>query len=266
MSQSILRQLFAIIISLALMAIPVQSQAANKIDTVRPAASNRIFKDCPNCPEMVVVPPGSFEMGSNKGADESPVHRVTIDRAFALGKIKVTQGQWKEIMGNNPSDNQSCGDHCPVDNVSWSDAQEFIRKLNARTGKQYRLPSEAEWEYACRAGHHQEYCGGDNVDSVAWYAGNSGNAIHASAAKRANAWGLYDMSGNIWEWVEDSWHDSYHGAPADGSAWQGDGVRRVLRSGAWYLMPHYVRAASRSRVEPVSREYGLGFRVARTLP
>lgn len=230
------------------------------------ALADSIFKDCPDCPEMLIIPPGSFDMGSNKSSDQSPVHRVTIAHSFGMGKTKVTQGQWQAIMGNNPSVFKNCGDTCPVENVSWHDAREFIQKLNARTGEQYRLPSEAEWEYACRAGRQQAYCGSDDVDSVAWYVDNSGNIPHASARKKPNAWGLYDMSGNVWEWVEDSWHDDYNGAPVDGSVWQGNSARRVLRSGAWYLSPPYVRAAFRSSIEPISREYGLGFRLARSLP
>lgn len=248
-------KLFAIIYSaLFLSVIPIQSQAEG------------IFKDCPNCPEMVIIPPGNFEMGSNKSEDQAPVHQVTISKAFAMGRTAVTQGQWNAIMGNNPSNFKSCGDDCPVENVSWNDAQLFIRELNARTGEQYRLPSEAEWEYACRAGARQEYCGSNDIGSVAWYTDNSGNIPHPSSQKTPNAWGLHDMSGNIWEWVEDNWHDNYNGAPADGSAWLGGSNRRVLRSGSWYLSPPYVRAAFRSSIEPSSREYGLGFRLARSLP
>ncbi len=128
-----------------------------------------IIKDCPDCPDMVVIPAGSFNMGSDKGGDETPAHHVTISKAFAIGKTEVTQGQWKAVMGSNPSNFANCGDDCPVEKVSWDDAKQFIQKLNSKTGKQYRLPSEAEWEYACRAGSQTEYCGGDNVDSVAWY-------------------------------------------------------------------------------------------------
>src|SRR5208283_145707 len=112
------------------------------------------FRDCPDCPEMVVIPAGSFDMGSSKG-NEQPVHRVTITKAFLMGKTEVTQGQWRAIMNNNPSSFNNCGDNCPVEIVSWDEVQEFIEKLNAKTGKQYRLPSEAEWEYACRAGEQQ---------------------------------------------------------------------------------------------------------------
>jgi len=233
--------------------------------------AGKIFKDCADCPEMVVIPVGSFDMGSNNGdANEKPVHRVTISRAFAMGKTEVTQGQWKAIMGNNPGKFTNCGDNCPVEQVSWDDAQEFIEALNAKTGKKYRLPSEAEWEYACRAGGQHEYCGSDNLDSIGWYgglakpAGNSGKSTNPVATMQPNAWGLYDMSGNVWEWVEDSYHDNYNGAPADGSAWQEeDGMIRVPRGGSW---SYPQRAAKRGGSESDFRYSTIGFRLARTLP
>jgi formylglycine-generating enzyme required for sulfatase activity len=175
-------------------------------------------------------------------------------------------------MGNNPSKFSDCGDTCPVELVSWNDAKEFIQKLNAKTGKQYRLPSEAEWEYACRAGGHQKYCGSDNVDSVAWYGSEFGNT-HPVAEKQANTFGLYDMSGNVWEWVEDSYHDNYNGAPTDGSAWQGDGAKRVLRGGSWTNNANDSRSSFRLDLDPRNirggigyRNYIGGFRVASTLP
>jgi formylglycine-generating enzyme required for sulfatase activity len=233
----------------------------------------QIFRDCQDCPEMIVIPTGSFEMGSNSGeAIEKPVHRVTINRSFALGKTEVTQGQWKAIMGNNPSKFSSCGDTCPVEQVSWNDAQEFIQKLNLKTGKQYRLPSEAEWEYACRAGGENIYCGSDNLDSVGWYgasANQPGNAGRTNPVglKQANAFGLYDMSGNVWEWVEDSYHDNYNGAPTDGSAWSGDGAKRALRGGSWGFGFQEARAALRGYNVPTNRSStDLGFRLARILP
>lgn len=192
-----------------------------------------------------------------------------------MGKTEVTQGQWKAIIGNNPSKYTNCGDNCPVEQVSWNDAQEFIRKLNTKTGKLYRLPSEAEWEYVCRAGGQQEYCGSDNLDSVGWYGawmkppGNSGNKTNPVAAKQANAFGLYDMSGNVDEWVEDSWHDDYNGAPTDGSAWQRDGAERVFRGGSWIHEPQSARAAGRSGKlgwgKPENRHEFVGFRLVRTL-
>ncbi len=227
----------------------------------------KTFRDCPDCPEMVVIPAGSFEMGANDGdSNERPPHRVTLARPFAIGKTEVTQSQWKAVMGNNPSYFKNCGDTCPVESVSWDDAQQFIRKLNTRTGKHYRLPSEAEWEYACRAGGRHQYCGGDNLDSVAWYDKNSDFKTHPVATKQPNAFGLYDMTGNVREWVEDSYHANYTGAPADGGAWQGDGAERVLRGSTWGCFTQISRAAIRRGFEPAGRFRTVGFRLARMPP
>ena len=227
----------------------------------------RTFKDCPECPNMVVLPAGNFDMGAKEGVGEaSPVHRVSIGLPFAMGKTEVTQGEWKAVMGNNPGNFKNCGDTCPVEQVSWNDAKDFVQKLNAQTGRQYRLPSEAEWEYACRAGAQQKYCGGDKVDDVAWYSKNSGDHPHPVAAKLANTWDMRDMSGNLWEWVEDSFHADYAGAPIDGTAWQGDGTQRVLRGGSWSQISELVGATVRSGAAPALRDYYYGFRVARMLP
>lgn len=245
----------------------------------------QVFKDCADCPDMVVVPAGSFDMGSNDKSvseyvNESPAHRVIIAKAFAMGKTEVTQGQWKAVMGSNPSHFKSCGDTCPVELVSWTDAKEFIQKINAKTGKEYRLPSEAEWEYACRAGSEYKSCGSDNTDSVAWYENNSNKATHPAATKLANSWGLYDMSGNVWEWVEDCFHPNYIGAPTDGSAWtEGNSGVHVIRGGAWNSVserpPHggswsyntegSLRVTTRNFIHSDDRGEHLGFRVARTL-
>ena len=133
-----------------------------------------------------------------------------------MGRYEVTQAQWQAVMGNNPSNFKGC-DQCPVETVSWDDAQEFIRKLNAQNdGYKYRLPSEAEWEYACRAGTTGDYAG--NLDEMAWYGKNSGGKTHSVGQKQANGLGLYDMHGNVWEWVEDRYHHNYNRAPTDGSA------------------------------------------------
>lgn len=255
--------LFAVI-SLQAYAKEERKQGANSS-----TKAGTIMKDCAKCPELVVIPPGSFDMGSNDEPNEMPVHRVTISHAFALSKTEVTQGQWKSIMGNNPSKFANCGDNCPVEQVSWDDVQEFIEKLNTKTGKKFRLPSEAEWEYACRAGGQHKFCGGDDMDSLGWYGGlakpvgNSGPTTNPVATKQANAFGLYDMSGNVWEWVEDVYHDNYNGAPTDGSAWQGESLLHVPRGGSWsYLQP----ASKRGGSEPDYRFSTIGFRLARSLP
>ena len=226
------------------------------------------FKDCEECPEMVVIPPGDFRMGSDHGDDdEKPIHTVLIARPFALAKTEVTQAQWRAIMGSNPSQFTNCGDSCPVEKISWEDAQEYVRRLSAKTGKTYRLPSEAEWEYACRAGGTQAYCGGDNLDQIAWYTENSKGTPHPVGGKRPNAFGLHDMTGNVWEWVEDCYGTSYDGAPADGGPWTPRECRRGLRrGGSWDSEPRISRASNRYWDEPSDRFSFYGFRPARTLP
>lgn len=215
---------------------------------------------------MVVIPAGEFQMGSKESDDEQPIHKVSVKK-FALGRTEITQGQWRAVMGNNPSRFSSCGDNCPVETVSWNDAQEFIKKLSAKTGEQYRLPSEAEWEYACRAGSQKEFCDGEYMDIVSWYAENSGQKTHPVGRKQPNAFGLYDMSGNVWEWVQDSWHINYTGAPVDGSAWQDNVVGSfLLRGGSWDNLWQNIRAASRTRSGPMYSFNMVGFRVARMLP
>jgi formylglycine-generating enzyme required for sulfatase activity len=219
-------------------------------------------------------------MGSDDGGlDEKPMRRVSVS-SFALAKTEVTQGQWRAVMGNNPSFYSSCGDDCPVENVSWDDAQDFVGRISEKTGQTYRLPSEAEWEYACRAGGRHDYCGSDNVDAVAWYQNNSmefksrllsasewvGGQTSQVAKKQANAWGLFDMSGNLWEWVEDCYYGNYVGAPTDGSAWtSGACKQRVLRGGSWNVNPRGARSTSRYRLDTTYRFSNFSFRPARII-
>ncbi len=210
--------------------------------------------------EMIFVPGGSFKMGSPKGDGfdkEKPQHDVTVP-GFYIGKYPITQAQWEAVIGKNPSHFK--GDPAlPVENVSWNDAKKFCEKLARMTGKAYRLPSEAEWEYACRAGTTGKYAG--DLDTMAWYDQNSSFKTHPVGQKQPNAFGLYDMHGNVWEWCEDVWHDNYNGAPTDGSAWLigGDSSYRVLRGGSWYDHGDVCRSAYRNCNRPVVRSYG--FRV-----
>jgi len=232
------------------------------------------FRDCQQayCPEMVVIPSGRFTMGSNDYGSEKPAHQVDI-RAFALGKYEVTQGQWKAVMGENPSGFKECGDNCPVENVSWNDIQQYLQKLNRLTGQQYRLPSEAEWEYAARAGSTREYSWGDDIGGNNANCGECGSSWDNKSTSpvgsfRANAFGLHDMHGNAREWAQDVWHDNYYqGAPTDGSAWLngGDQSGRVLRGGSWKSNPFNLRAANRDLGAPDLRNSYVGFRVARTV-
>ncbi len=243
--------------------------------------AGQTFKDCQQayCPEFVVIPSGTFTMGSNEDTDEKPPHNVAI-KSFAMGKYEVTQGQWKAVMGSNPSRFSSCGDNCPVEQVSWDDIQQYIQKLNAKSGQQYRLPSEAEWEYAARAGTKTKYWWGDTASHE--YANYGKDDCCAGLAQGrdqwentapvgqfpANGFGLHDMHGNVWEWVQDYYHDNYSGAPSDGSVWVSGGEQkyRVLRGGSWGSVPAYLRLAIRYRITPDFRSYGYGFRLARTAP
>lgn len=230
-----------------------------------------IVKDCAECPEMVVIPVGSFVMGSTKNADEKPPHAVTV-RRFLMGKTEITQKQWSDIMGSNPSQFAGCGQNCPVERVSWVDAQQFIARLNKKTGQKYRLPSEAEWEYAARAGSTTEWSFGDEgfkLRDYAVYRGNSaGYTTRVVGQKLPNAFGLFDMYGNVWEWTDDCWHENYRDAPSNGSAWKTvcDGFHRVLRGGSWYYnYPESFRSAVRLKYIPDSWSNDIGFRLARDL-
>lgn len=218
----------------------------------------KVFRDCPDCPDMVVVPAGrSLKTGG---------YHVGV-RRLAIGRTEVTQGQWRAVMGSNPSRFADCGDDCPVENVSWNDVQEYVRKLSQQTGQAYRLPSGAEWEYACRSGATQEYCGGDSVEGVAWYTGNSSRKTHAVARKQPNGWGLYDMSGNVWEWVQDCVKKEPVKPVKKETLVTGTcGEARVLRGGSWLTEPPSARAAYSHGDLPVNRSDDSGFRLARTLP
>ncbi len=228
--------------------------------------------------DMVYLPAGKFSMGCLPGPlmilgrdgyctdDEKPPHEVLIT-PFEIGKFEVTQAQWQAVMGSNPSVFNRCGDACPVENVSWDDVQQFVQKLNQQTGKQYRLPSEAEWEYACRANHKSVYCGADDVDVVVWYKSNGEGKTHPAGEKQANAFGLYDMSGNVYEWVEDCWYDNYQDGPNSNAPRLGcaAGAARALRGGSWSNNSRNVRAANRAGSAPSSKNYSIGFRLARSV-
>ena len=223
--------------------------------------------------EFVLIPPGRFMMGANNTEasdptieaiinDKKPAHEVAINYSFYMGKYEVTQAQWQAVMGNNPSKFKGCGG-CPVEQVSWDDAQSFINKLNeSNDGFRYRLPTEAEWEYACRAGTTGDYAG--NLSEMAWYSDNSGGRTHAVGRKRPNAWGLYDMHGNVLEWCQDWYHETYNGAPADGSAWLsgGDQKDRVMRGGSWIGDDaSLLTSAFRDHGAPGIRSQVIGFRL-----
>lgn len=275
----------------------------------------RIFSDCPGCPKMVVIPGGNFIMGSpvaeiGRREDGDPVHRVTI-ASFALGKTEITRGQFSEFV---KATGYRAGNKCwtiddgkyedrsgnwgrvgymqdnshPVVCINWNDARAYTKWLSLKTGKMYRLPSEAEWEYAARGNTTGARYWGDSPATACTYANTADltakELIRASAAWKvhnckdgfaytapvgsfqANAYGLNDMLGNVWEWVEDSYHKNYQGAPADGSAWLNEDKNHVLRGGSWYDAPRYVRSAGRDKAAATRRYDNIGFRVARMLP
>jgi len=231
------------------------------------------FKDPATGIEMVYVKGGCYKMGNafpeNKEdfPEELPVHEVCVDD-FYLGKYEVTQGQWKKIMGSNPSEESSCGENCPVQNVSWNDVQGFISRLNSLSGgSKYRLPTEAEFEYAARSGGKNErYSGGNDVDSVAWYNENSDNKLHPVGTKAPNGLGIYDMAGSVWEWTND-WYGSnyYSSSPRNNPAGPDSGVDRVVRGGCVTGEAYNMRTARRNGYTPDTRRPSLGFRLLRTL-
>jgi len=218
--------------------------------------------------EFVLVPAGTFKMGSTTGdADERPVHQVTISKAFYLGKYEVTQGQWQAVMGTNPS--AFPGDpNRPVDQVSWDEAQAFINKLNAMEGvKLYRLPTEAEWEYAARAGSTTIYSFGNDpkqLGDYAWYRGNAEHHSHPVGQKQPNTWGLHDMLGNVWEWVHD-WEGKYPAGPVTDPKGAESGTYHMRRGCAWNNEANVCRVANRYSVVGYRDDF-IGLRVVRILP
>ncbi len=225
--------------------------------------------------KFVLIPAGNFMMGSppseaDRRANERQ-HSVTISRAFYMQTTEVTQGQWRAVMGSNPSFS-SCGDNCPVEQVSWDDAQEFIRRLNQKEGTdKYRLPTEAEWEYACRAGSTTAWCFGDDerqLGEYAWYKDNYKDnhveRMHPVASRRPNVWGLYDMHGNVGEWCQDFYGDYTSGSVTNPSG-PSSGKMRVARGGCLACKPADLRSARREKGPPDTRSNIVGFRVSRVL-
>ena len=246
-------------------------------DRVSGASEAEAFRDCPTCPELVVIPAGEFRMGSpasevDRREDEGPQHLVTL-RSFALGVKEVTFDEWEACVGGGgcngyrPDDAGWGRGVRPVINVSWEDARAYTSWLSETTGKEYRLPSESEWEYAARAGTTTAFFTGMRIW---WHQANFGRHFGGTTPTRTfrlwpNAFGLYDVHGNVLEWVEDCWHENYVGAPSDGTAWgHGGNCRLVLRGGSWDYRPGYLRSAFRTWALAHHRADRYGFRVART--
>jgi formylglycine-generating enzyme required for sulfatase activity len=242
--------------------------------------SGESFKDCPECPEMVAVPPGGFTMGSpadepERSNSEGPQHEVRIAKPFAVSKFEVTFEEWDACVGSgvcpNVPDRWGRG-QMPAINVSWSDAKRYLGWLSRSAGKEYRLLTEAEWEYAARAGAVTSYSWGADPGKSRANCDGCGSRWDLEQTApvgsfKPNPFGLYDMHGNVWEWVEDRWHDSYQGAPVDGSAWlKGTSPSyRVVRGGSWRNSSGLIRAAVRAKRAAGVRFDTLGFRVARTI-
>ncbi len=223
--------------------------------------------------EMVLIHAGEFLMGSPESdkdalSDEKPQHRVRITRPFYLGKYMVTQEQWESVMGNIPSHFK--GPKNPVETISWDDCQQFLGKLNAKSAAgagKFQLPSEAQWEYACRAGSKTRYCFGEDekqIEEYAWHKQNSDGKTHPVGEKKPNGWGLYDMHGNVWELCQDWWRDGYYkGSPVDDPTGAATGSDRVLRGGSWSLPEWYCPSAYRCRGLPGYWDSYIGLRVSR---
>jgi sulfatase modifying factor 1 len=249
------------IMSLLLVSFLLQQCSVQKKQKPTPSGSDYSI-------EMVDVKGGAFIMGctseqSDCQDDEKPARKVTVS-SFSIGKYEVTQAQWRAVMGDNPSHFLGC-DRCPVEQVSWDDVQKFISKLNQLTGKEYRLPTEAEWEYAARGGSQSkgyQYSGSNNIDSVAWYGDESDGKTHTVGSKSPNELGIYDMTGNVWEWCMDIYRPSpsiisISGDPKDASS----GSDRVLRGGSWNGDAKYCRVAIRRNNTPSYRLINYGFRL-----
>ena len=225
--------------------------------------SNRTFTVNGVSFTMVGVQGGTFQMGSTTGyRDEKPVHNVTLG-SYYIGQTEVTQALWKAVMGSNPSEFK--GDNLPVEGVSWNDCQTFIQKLNQLTGERFRLPTEAEWEFAAKGGNKSKgytYSGSNSIDNLAWYTSNSGSKTHLVGTKAPNELGIYDMSGNVWEWCQD-WYGGYSSSAQSNPSGPSSSSERVTRGGSWYDYAADCRTADRYSYDPRNTPYNLGLRLAR---
>ena len=249
------------------------SSAVSSSPVQRLTAPSTISKDVITIPvkdgisiDMVKVEAGTFMMGATSEMkdpydDEKPVHQVTLTNDYYIGKYEVTQALWQAVMGSNPAHFK--GSNLPMETVSWNDCQEFISKLNNMTGRKFRLPTEAEWEYAARGGKKSrgyQYSGSNNIEDVAWHVGNSGRKTHPVGTKQANELGLYDMSGNVFEWCQD-WYGSYVNSSQTNPVGVGSWARRVDRGGSWYNSSERCRSSYRSIYPPSDHNDGIGLRL-----
>ncbi len=235
------------------------------------------FRDCQKCPEVVYIPAGSYIMGTDEGGKaERPAHKVSISKPFAIGKYEVTFDEWQACLDEKackrlPDDHKWGRGRRPVVNISWLEANDYLRWLSAKTSQTYRLPSEAEWEYAARAGTSSKYSWGNKIGNEKANCRDCAKEIshqtYPVGSFKPNPFGLYDVHGNVWEWVQDCWNPDYTGAPTDGSARQTDNCRkRVTRSGSWYYFSKNLQSRYRAKYMARAFSYGIGIRVLRELP
>ena len=240
-----------------------QQEEARRQQQASQTLGNRTFTANGVSFTMVGVQGGTFQMGqSADGNNANPVHSVTLS-SYYIGQTEVTQALWKAVMGSNPS--RFVGDNRPVEQVSWNDCQTFIQKLNQLTGERFRLPTEAEWEFAAKGGTRSNgytYSGSNSIDNVAWYWDNSSNKTHPVATKSPNELGIYDMTGNVWEWCQD-WYGSYSSSAQSNPSGPSSGSYRIFRGGSWSRDATYCRTAYRGYTAPTSSYYFYGLRLAR---
>jgi formylglycine-generating enzyme required for sulfatase activity len=253
---------------------PVTTPAPAGNTPDRPASNSALFKDCADCPEMIALPAGAFRMGSNALSYEKPVHLVTIAKPFAIGVTPITLADWSRCVTDGGCKYspilQNGAPERPVTNIGWSDAHEYAAWLSKKTGKSYRLPSEAEWEYAARGGTTTNFYWGNTVGvgnaNCADCGANVGRQSMPVKSFSPNGFGLYDMAGNAAEWIEDCWNQNYKGAPSDGSAWtRGACEQRVLRGGSFDSASNAIKVSSRFRYDADVRYYANGLRVVRDM-
>ncbi len=265
-----IRYALIITVSFAFVNVLVAQEATGKkkkkkdkqAETGQPSVSQQLLDSISG--SMVWVTGGRFIMGNHSGeADERPEYEVVID-GYSISKYPVTQRQWTTIMGSNPSEFVGC-DQCPIDRVSWDEAQQFIEILNKLTGKKYALPTEAEWEYAAKGGPKTQgyrYSGSDNIDAVAWHAGNSGRHPHPVGEKAPNELGLYDMTGNVWEWCQDWYNKNYYEVrESNNPTGPASGAARVRRGGSWFTQSINCKTSTRNSVKQDYRDDSGGFRL-----
>ncbi|OEJ69607.1 hypothetical protein BEN30_01850 [Magnetovibrio blakemorei] len=266
---------FALSMSMLLLVISLAGVACADSASPRRFAG---IKDCDACPELSIIPPGTFTMGTDsRHKYERPAHTVVIDKAFAIGVFEVSFDEWQICFDEGACGTEMPNDHKwgmgnrPVINITWHDTKLYLNWLRKKTGRTYRLPSEAEWEYATRAGTQTEFWWGDDIGLEKANCRNCGPEIsHQSLPVDSfapNPWGLYNVHGNVWEWTEDCWNPTYDGAPSTAKPRiDGDCQQRVMRSGSWYYFSKNLRSAWRAKNNAMVKSYGIGFRVVRELP